>query len=60
MHLFGGEPAEIVADGGPLPAPKQGPAAVMVPPRADALAAELYFDRERHAALTAAGGGRRS
>ena len=57
MHLFGGAPAEIVADGGPLPAPKQGPATAMVPPRADALAAELYFDRERHAALTAAGGG---
>ena len=57
MHLFGGAPAEIVADGGPLPAPRQGPATVMVPPRADALVAELYFDRERHAALTAAGGG---
>lgn len=57
MHLFGGAPAEIVADGGPLPPPMQGPATVVVPPRADALAAELYFDRERHAALTAAGGG---
>ncbi len=57
MHLFGGEPAEIVADGGPLPDPTQGPATAVVPPRADALAAELYFDRERHAALTAAGGG---
>ena len=57
MHLFGEAPAEIVADGGPLPAPTQGPATVVVPPRADALVAELYFDRERHAALTAAGGG---
>ncbi|MCY3749320.1 MAG: Gfo/Idh/MocA family oxidoreductase [Chloroflexi bacterium] len=57
MHLLGGAPAEIVADGGPLPRPTQGPATVVVPPRADALVAELYFDRERHAALTAAGGG---
>ena len=57
IHLFDAPPAEIVADGGPLPAPKQGRATATVPPRADALAAELYFDRERHAALTVAGGG---
>lgn len=56
MHLFGGPPTEIVADGGPLPAPKRGPATITAPPRADALAAELYFDRERHASLTVAGG----
>lgn len=57
MHLFDAQPAEIVADGGPLPSTKQGRATAFVPPRADALAAELYFDRERHASLTVAGGG---
>ena len=56
MYLFGGAPAEIVADGGPLPARDQGSTTVSVPPRADALVAELYFDRERHASLTVAGG----
>lgn len=57
MYLFDAPPAEIVADGGPLPAPRQESAPVTVPPRADALVAELYFDRERHASLTVAGGG---
>lgn len=56
-YLFEGPPVEIVADGGPLPAPKRGSATAGVPPRADALVAELYFDRERHASLTVAGGG---
>lgn len=56
-HLFEGPPAEIVADGGPLPAKEHESATVSVPPRADALVAELYFDRERHASLTVAGGG---
>lgn len=57
LHLFEGRPAEIVADGGPLPAGRQGAATASVPPRADALVANLYFDRDRHAALTVAGGG---
>lgn len=50
-YLYGGAPAEVVADGGPLPGPTS------VPARADALVADLYFDRERHAALTVAGCG---
>ena len=57
MRLFDGAPAEIVADGGPLPAPPSGTSTASVPPRADALVAELWFDRERHASLTVAGGG---
>ncbi len=57
MHLFDGPPAEIVADGGPLPKSRHETATSRVPPRADALLADLYFDRERHAALTVAGGG---
>ena len=57
MHLFGGPPAEIVADGGPLPASSSGTPTASVPPRADALVADLWFDRERHASLTVAGGG---
>ncbi len=56
MHLFGAAPAEIVADGGPLPRGDRGAATISVPPRADALAADLYFDREHHASLTVAGG----
>ena len=55
-HLFDGPPEEIVADGGPLPAPRPGPSSVNVPGRADALVADLYFDRARHASLTVAGG----
>ena len=57
MHLFDGPPAEIVADGGPLPAPRGGTAMANVPARADAMVADLFFDRERHASLTVAGGG---
>ena len=57
MHLFAGPPAEVVADGGPPPATRHGTATSSIPPRADALLADLYFDRERHAALTVAGGG---
>ena len=56
MHLFDAVPAEVVADGGPLPAPKRGSVTARVSPRADALVADLYFDRERHASLTVAGG----
>lgn len=57
MHLFAGPPAEIVADGGPPPATRHETAMSGVPPRADGLVSDLYFDRERHAALTVAGGG---
>lgn len=56
VHLFDGPPAEIVADGGPPPASQDETATSSVPPRADALVADLYFDRERHAALTVGGG----
>jgi len=51
VDLFGGAPAEVVADGGSLPASPG------VPARDDALVADLYFDRERHASLTVAGCG---
>ena len=57
VHLFDGPPAEVVADVGPLPASRNESATSSVPPRADALVADLYFDRERHAALTVGGGG---
>ncbi len=57
MHLFRAVPAEIVADGGPLPTGEKGSTTISVPPRADALVADVYFDRERHASLTVAGGG---
>ncbi len=56
MHLFGAGPAEIVADGGPLSTGQNAGATVTVPPRADALVADFYFDREHHASLTVAGG----
>lgn len=56
MHLFDGPPAEIVADGGPPSASRGETASSSVPSRADALVADLYFDRERHAALTVGGG----
>ncbi|MYD95231.1 MAG: hypothetical protein F4Y02_16440 [Chloroflexi bacterium] len=56
MYLFDGPPAEIVADGGPLPERRGETATSSVPPRADALVADLYLDRERHAALTVGGG----
>ena len=56
MYLFDGPPAEIVADGGPLPTPQGGAATDSVPSRADALVADLYFDRKRHASLTVAVG----
>lgn len=57
VHLFDGPPAEVVADGGSPPASQDETATSSVPPRADALVADLYFDRERHAALTVGGGG---
>ncbi len=56
VHLFDGPPAEVVADGGPLPAERNESATSSVPPRADALVADLFFDRERHAAITVGGG----
>ncbi len=56
VHLFGAAPAEIVADGGPLSTGQNARATVSVPPRADALVADFYFDREHHASLTVAGG----
>ena len=56
MYLFDGPPAEIVSDGGPGPTTSSGSAAEGVPRRTDALAADLYFDRERHASVTVAGG----
>ena len=56
VHLFDGPPAEVVADGGPLLTPRDQSATFSVPPRADALVADLYFDRERHAALSVGGG----
>ena len=57
MHLFDGPPAEVVADGAPVLTPRDQSATFSVPPRADALVADLYFDRERHAALSVGGGG---
>jgi predicted dehydrogenase len=56
MHLFERPPAEIVSNGGPILTPSGESASEGVLLRTDALVADLYFDRERHASVTVAGG----